>query len=440
MRALVLCIAGILLGNSCQDSQTRQDQHFPAAKSSTGSTVKPTAIRSTGSGYELLRYGKPYFIEGAGGVRYFDRLKACGGNSIRVWDDNDADRILNEAQRLGLTVMLGLWVERESEGFDYDNAEAIDRQRERIRKIVLKYRNHPALLMWCAGNEVGLHATNLKTYDELNRIIQLVHSLDDNHPVTTALSLDSSREVWLLRERCPDLDILSVNVYADIAKLPQMMQEGGWTGPYIFSEYGAKGFWGESGLSPWVTPIEPSSEEKASFVRQVYHQHIAPRPPKCLGAYLFYWGNKQEETSTWFSLFDEQDRETSMVGLMQELWSGKVPANKAPIIETLRVNGKVADYQQFKASSALQTAEARTRDPEGDSLTYYWEIKPQAQVKADFMGTPMPALGGLIRSAVNRPTLSFRLPAKPGPYRLFVFAYDNHRHVATANLTFLVTE
>lgn len=434
MRALFQSLIGsfLFISISCQPSQTEQTQR--------SLTAKATAVRFNGTRYELLRHGKPYFIKGGGGIRYFDRLKTCGGNSIRVWDDNDADRILNEAQRLGLTVMLGLWVERETEGFDYNNYEAVTRQYERIRKIVTKYRNHPALLMWCAGNEVGLHATNLKAYDELNRIIKLVHSLDDDHPVTTALSLDSGREVWLLRERCPDLDILSVNVYADIAKLPQMMQEGGWTGPYIFSEYGAKGFWGESGMSPWVTPIEPTSDEKYRFVRQVYYRYIASRPPKCLGGYLFYWGNKQEETSTWFSTFDEQGRETSMVGLMQELWSGKAQENQAPVIQALRVNGKVADYQEFRATSALQTAQVLTHDPEGDSLTYHWEIKPQAQVKADFMGTSMPPLGGLIKSVDNQSGLSFRLPAKPGPYRLFVFAYDTHHHVATANLTFRVVE
>lgn len=432
MRALFLYLIAVILFCSCQESQTQQAQGT--------ATTKATAVRATSTGYELLRYGKPYFIEGAGGVRYFDRLKDCGGNSIRVWDDNDAERILNEAQKLGLTVMLGLWVERETEGFDYNNYEAVAQQYERIRKIVTKYRNHPALLMWCAGNELGLHATNLKAYDELNRIIKLVHSLDDNHPVTTALSLDSGREVWLLRERCPDLDILSVNVYVDIDKLPQMMQEGGWTGPYIFSEYGSKGFWGESGMSPWVTPVEPTSHQKYEFVKQAYRQHIGSRPPKCLGSYLFYWGNKQEETSTWFSTFDEQGRETSMVGLMQELWSGKTIGNQAPIIKTVEVNGKVADYQEFKTTDLPLSAKITTSDPEGDTLTYYWEIKPQAQVKADFMGTSMPALGGLIRTNTNKPAISFTLPRKPGPYRLFAFAYDNHRHVATANLTFRVVE
>ncbi|MEZ0607882.1 glycoside hydrolase family 2 TIM barrel-domain containing protein [Fibrella sp. WM1] len=433
MRLLLLCLFAFSLGG-CHDTSSTQQRYTSEA------SQLATAVRPTANGFELLRHGKPYFIEGAGGVRYFDRLKACGGNSIRIWDDNDAERVLDEAQKLGLTVMLGLWVERETEGFDYNNGEAIQKQQERIRQTVLKYRNHPALLMWCVGNEVGLYATNLHAYDEMNRLMQMVHKLDPAHPVTTALSLDSSREVWLLRERCPDLDILSVNVYGEIGKLPQMLQEGGWTGPYIFSEYGAKGFWGESGTSPWVTPIEPTSQEKYDFVKQAYQQHIGSRPPKCLGSYFFYWGNKQEETSTWFSAFDETGRESAMVGLMQELWTGTSPRNRAPIIKALRVNGQSMPFREFTASSTVQHADVLVTDPDGDTLTYHWEIKPQAQQKAHFMGTAMPPIEGLMRSPANGQRLSFVLPSAPGPYRLFVFAYDQHNHVATANLTFRVVK
>ncbi len=117
----------------------------------------PTSIVSSDSGYQLLRYGKPYFIKGAGGISHLEELAACGGNSIRVWDDVDAGRILDEAHKLGLTVMLGLWVEREMEGFDYDDRAAVERQYKRIRKTILRYRNHPALLMWCV--EMSGHRT-----------------------------------------------------------------------------------------------------------------------------------------------------------------------------------------------------------------------------------------------------------------------------------------
>jgi hypothetical protein len=42
-------------------------------------------IRKTDSAYQLIREGKPYFVRGAGGTAYPDRIKAFGGNSIRTW-------------------------------------------------------------------------------------------------------------------------------------------------------------------------------------------------------------------------------------------------------------------------------------------------------------------------------------------------------------------
>ena len=97
--------------------------------------------------------------------------------------------MLAQAQALGLTVHFGLWMERETEGFDYNDPVAIDRQFQRMRRLVLKYRRHPALLMWCVGNESAEYCTNLNVYDEINRVARMIHELDPNHPVTTAVSL-----------------------------------------------------------------------------------------------------------------------------------------------------------------------------------------------------------------------------------------------------------
>lgn len=396
----------------------------------------PTVIRYNGNSYDLYWHGKPYYIKGAGGVSHLAQLKACGGNSVRVWDDIDAGRILDEAQKLGLTVMLGLWVEREMEGFDYDNQPAVERQYQRIRKTVLKYRNHPALLMWCVGNEWALEADNFKVYDEVNRLSKMVHSLDNNHPVSTAMSSDSERSIRLVTQRCPDIDVLSVNSYALTAQLATFLDKGGWHKPYLISEYGAPGYW-ETPLAPWKAPDEPNSEQKAKSVRAFYHAYVGSYPPNCFGAYLFYWGTKQEETHTWFSVFDDEGRESPLVGVMQELWSRKKPANSAPVVLALLVDGKPLTNQSLTASKLTHQAHFQVVDPEKDSLTYYWEIKPRANSGTDYVGVPRSPVAGLLTHS-NGATVQFRLPAKPGAYRLFANAYDTHNHVATANFSFEV--
>lgn len=404
--------------------------------------VRPTAIRRTGNAYELLRYGQPYFIRGAGSLadgdqNRFERLKACGGNSIRIWDDNEADQVLDEAQRLGMTVFMGVSIARELEGFDYNDQPAIDKQFARVRKLVLKYRNHPALLMWCVGNESALKATNLNVYDEINRITRMIHQLDPGHPVTTAVSLDSERSIWLVRERCPDLDILSVNAYGETLRLREFLDKGGWTGPYIFSEFGNLGYW-QVALTPWGTPIEPTSQQKYDFVQTTYTKYIGARPPACLGAYFFVWGSKQEETHTWFSLFDEQGRETPLIGLIQQLWTKRSPANQAPVVRQLLIDHYDTTSVSFSPSATIHRAQVVATDPDGDSLTYRWEVRAAASQRSAFENTPLPIVDGVLKSA-NTAVAEFSLPRQPGSYRLFVYIYDTRRHVAGANLAFRVT-
>lgn len=81
--------------------------------------------------------------------------------------------------------MLGIWVERETDGFDYNDWGAVARQYERVRRTVQKYKKHPALLLWCMGNEWAQAATNFAVFDEVNRLTALVHELEPGHPIIT---------------------------------------------------------------------------------------------------------------------------------------------------------------------------------------------------------------------------------------------------------------
>lgn len=421
---LTTCVLGLMWG--CKKAHPGSFNNLDA----------PTAIQYDGTTYTLIRHGKPYFIKGAGGVSNFEQLKAAGGNSIRIWDDVDAEQILDEAQRLGLTVMFGIWVEREMESFDYDDQAAVDRQYQRVQKIILKYRHHPALLMWCMGNEWAQGADNVKVYDEVNRLTKLAHELDPNHPVSTAISPDSKRAVWLVSQRCPEVDILAVNSYGLTDQLPVFFKEGGWKKPYLISEYGAPAYW-ETPLAPWGAPDEPNSQQKLSYVRTFYQKHIDARPANCFGAYLFYWGTKQEETHTWFSVFDEHGQASPLVALMHELWGGGVPTNFAPVVDALLIDGQRLPHRSFSASERHHTASIRVHDADGDTLRYSWEIKLRARTGTDYVGVTRPGIKGLIISPDHQ-TIQFKLPEQPGAYRLFASVYDNHGYVSTANFSFQV--
>ena len=90
-------------------------------------------IVETDAGYQLLRGGEPYVIKGAGmGGNDIENLAAHGGNSIRNWttisEQVDTATLLDDAFANGVTVGLGLTMQAERWGFDYDDEDAIARQ------------------------------------------------------------------------------------------------------------------------------------------------------------------------------------------------------------------------------------------------------------------------------------------------------------------------
>ncbi len=83
--------------------------------------------------WQLLVNGEDFYIKGAGGKDRMDIVKACGGNTIRTWGVDGAQKILDEAHEKGLKVMLGFWIQHERHGFDYNDEGKIKSQLEACR-------------------------------------------------------------------------------------------------------------------------------------------------------------------------------------------------------------------------------------------------------------------------------------------------------------------
>ena len=116
---------------------------------------RPSNYFENGDAYQLRREGQPYFIRGAGGdEKLWGKLAASGGNSVRLWGDDRLGEQLDLARREGLTVTAGIWLPQIRQGFDYTDAQAVAGLREHVRRTVLRYKDHPALLLWALGNEM----------------------------------------------------------------------------------------------------------------------------------------------------------------------------------------------------------------------------------------------------------------------------------------------
>ncbi len=398
--------------------------------------VKTTVVAKD-SDYILLRAGKPYFIKGAGGNNYMDRLAKYGGNSIRTWNSNNGEEVLRKSDSLGLTVTMGLNVARERHGFDYNDTASVQRQLENLRQEVHKYKNYPALLIWGIGNELNLEYKNPKVWDAVNNIAKMIHEEDPNHPVTTMLAGVNKREIDYIKSRCPDLDLLSVQVYGGLAKVPQALRIAGWDGPYMVTEWGPTGHW-ESMQTPWKAAIEETSSQKAEVYKSRYEASIK-QDKHCVGSYVFLWGQKQERTPTWYGLFTEQGEESEVIDVMQFLWTGSWPSYRAPHIDSLLLNNKKASDIIYLQPGKEFTITVFAYDPNQFKMTTRWELLPEStdlKNGGDRESRPVAIQVSVVEKNLNEAVL--KTPKTEGPYRLFLYISDGHNKVATANIPFYV--
>ncbi|MDJ0928565.1 MAG: glycoside hydrolase family 2 TIM barrel-domain containing protein [Gammaproteobacteria bacterium] len=395
----------------------------------------PVELRQTEQGWLLLRAGEPYFIQGAGGKDSLQQLAATGANSIRTWGADDIDELLDEAHALGLSVTVGIWLGHERHGFDYDDDKQVREQFERARQTVLRYRDHPAVLLWGVGNEMeGFESgDDPAIWSAVNDIAAMIKEIDPNHPTMTVTAEIGGGRIESINQFAPDIDIHGINAYGGAASLPQRYVDGGGSKPYLITEFGPTGAW-ESPTTEWGAPLELTSTEKAAFYRRTYELAVTGAPGLALGSYVFLWGHKMEATATWFGMFLEDGARLAAVDTMMELWSGERPADLAPVVEPLVLEGDA----RLDPGDELRVR-AVIADPEEGPVTARWALRPDSDEFATG-GDFRPNMRDIESAILDGDTegARVRMPADPGPYRLFLYAYDEAGNAATANVPLLV--
>jgi hypothetical protein len=412
---------------------------FHLATSSVGQN-KAVVIKHERENWKLLVNGYPFFIKGVVGNDFLEKVKEYGGNSVRTGCHKEE---LDKINDLGLNALVNLPAKAERDGMNYNDSSEINEQTAGIISIVEKLKKHPAVLMWAIGNELDyippLQPFNPKVWDAVNQAAKAIHSIDPDHPVMTVIGTSLMGKVADIVKRCPELDLLGINSYGDIYTLPDTLKKYGWEKPYVITEWGTDGYW-EVAKTPWGAPFEQTGLEKYNCYRNKYLSITDPENKKCLGSYVFYWsGFKQETTHTWFCMFDEKGLESPLVGLMHYLWTGQKARNGAPVVDSMNI-GSFKRYQPVVVSpGSLLHSTVAAADPDGDKLSYIWEIRPEADYAAYAgQGEKVPEpLKGLISGKTREVT--FNAPSVAGPYRLFVYTFDNHGHFSTANLPFFVS-
>ena len=101
---------------------------------------------------------------------------------------------------------------------------------------------------------------------------------------------------------------------------------------------------------------------------------------------------------------------------MQYLWTGRWPANRAPRVEDLRIDGQAAADNVYLKPGSTHKAALKVEDPESDPLTFRWEVMLEVAPggyagMGEVRSKPMTEL---IQKAAG-PEVTFAAPEKRAP-------------------------
>jgi hypothetical protein len=401
------------------------------------------AVVKNGDQFQLTVNGKPFFINGVGGTSNLSQLREMGGNSIRTWDTDSLAKVvegkplIDRAQELGLMVTAGIWLAPQRKGFDYDDAIAVAAQRERVKKEVDQYKDHPALLVWGLGNEMEgpmSDGSDLRVWKEVNVLAGIIKAEDPNHPVMTVIAGASGVKIKNMLLYCPNIDILGVNAYGAASGVGGAVTQQGWNRPFILTEFGPTGQW-EVEKTAWGAPLEATANAKAASYYETQHLVTGDSKNICLGTYAFLWGFKQEATATWYGMFLKSGEKLPQADAMSYAWTGAWPPNRCPKLKSLTT--AVAEKTIAPGTAAEATADAT--DPGGNALQYEWSVVEEATT-VSIGGDDQAANASHPECITGTPTntVSFKAPSQPGAYRLCLIVRNGKGGATTANVPFLV--
>jgi hypothetical protein len=425
--------------------------------SCTHSTQIPSVVKVVkhNNQYSLTVNGQPYDVKGVGlGYKNDETviaLKEAGGNSFRTWDLTHIEQELAIAEKLGLMIAVGIQTGKELLGFDYNDKEAVDKQFKRVIAAIEKYKNHPNILLWVINNEPNLlydeqgqlKNVNPKVYAAMGDIIDHIHKIDPNHPVTFSLAGNNPKDIAQVLKYAPNIDIMSVQSYGSLVTLPDSIVQSNLDKPYMVTEFGPMGHW-ELPSTQWGREIEePSAVKAAGMAKRMQDIILDDKTGKIIGSFVFFWGQKQERTPTWYGMFNEAGEQTASIDELTRMWTGKYPVNRAPLSQSITINETQAVDNIRLKPGQLATAKVHISDPEGDLLTHKWVLMHEVETRSQgghFEAKPAVLALQIMASDIQPDfvEMTFSAPDEEGEYRLFNYAHDGKNKVGNANIPFMV--
>ena len=395
-----------------------------------------TVIAMSGSHYQILKDCAPFFIQGAQGSDRLDELAAAGANCVLARDIASAQEVLDKARSAGISAAVQVKLEVEG-ALTYTDEQAVTAALERIRAQVQKLKAHPALVLWVIRSNIfGSSGENPAAYAAVNRLARMLHEEDPNHAVALDVGVPGDQHIKarLAWEHCPEVDVLGITAEQAAVSPAAAIRAAGWKKPFVVFRLGGPVL--ESAQrTTWGALLEPASSAKAAHILTLYSNAVLAADGSCLGSFAFSWDPSGVGTPTWFSLRLADGARADVVDALTLAWSGRYPTNRGPDVlsVTSALNGAVV------RPGSTVSASVSAADPEGDALSYRWELMKEVRGSdpAWFTAGEFKRIDGAVQHA-DQADASVGVPSEPGAYRLFVYVYDGKGHFSSASMPFLV--
>ena len=148
---------------------------------------QPVRLNGVNNHHDLGALGAAFNVRAA--ERQLEILQAMGANALRMAHNPPAPELLELADRMGLLVIdeiFDAW-ERKKTPLDF-HLVFPDWHEADLRAMLRRDRNHPSVMMWSIGNEVGEQYTGAAGATIARRLREIAHDEDPTRPVTSAMN------------------------------------------------------------------------------------------------------------------------------------------------------------------------------------------------------------------------------------------------------------
>ena len=144
-------------------------------------------IQGVNQHHDLGALGAAFNIRAA--ERQLEMLRDLGCNAIRMSHNPPAPELLDIADRMGFVIMDEAFDCWESKKTDNDlHLIFPDWHEPDLRSLVRRDRNHPSVIMWSIGNEVGEQTNGAPGAALAAKLSAIVHEEDPTRPVTASMN------------------------------------------------------------------------------------------------------------------------------------------------------------------------------------------------------------------------------------------------------------